>query len=174
VGKLLGRQQGCKSGLGSFSAPTGDTLQVAALAVVNAFGDVRDPDTGRLVAGARETITSHRLADSGKLIRRGVASEALERARGESTTLGLVATNARLAPLEAQKVAKMASAAFHSTISPSATMVDGDLCFCLSTGGVTAELHRVGLWARFALERAILQAVLTARSAAGLPAARDL
>jgi L-aminopeptidase/D-esterase-like protein len=52
VGKILGMSHAMKSGVGSFTVTLPGGAMVSSLAVVNAFGDVRDPATGKILAGA--------------------------------------------------------------------------------------------------------------------------
>jgi len=171
VGKLFGISQATKSGLGSAALNLPGGLKVAALAVVNAFGDVRDPATGVLLAGAREAPDSSTLADTAAAMRRGVLPRGY---KPENTTLALVATNARLTKLEATKIAQMAQHGLVRAISPVHTTLDGDLVISLATGEVEAETNEVGVAAAEAVTEAILRAVKTATSLGGLPAWRDL
>ncbi|MCD6499562.1 MAG: P1 family peptidase [Deltaproteobacteria bacterium] len=174
VGKLFGPGQSCKSGLGTAGAVRDDGLAVGALAVVNAFGDVRDPQSNRLLAGLRRTPESNELADTSDLLRRGDAPNLVLGAKPEATTLAVVATNAHLDSVHAAKIASMAAGALHACLSPAATHVDGDIVFCLGIGNVEVDMHQVAVLARDRLEEAIVSAVLQAQSAGGLPAARDL
>jgi L-aminopeptidase/D-esterase-like protein len=171
VGKLFGISQATKSGLGSAVMNLPGGLEVGALAVVNAFGDVRDPATGALVAGAREAPDSRRLADSAAAMRRGVLPRGY---RPENTTLAVVATNARLNKLQATKVAQMAQHGLVRAISPVHTTLDGDLVISLATGEVEGETNAVGIAAADAVAEAIVRAVKMATSLGGLPAWRDL
>jgi L-aminopeptidase/D-esterase-like protein len=174
LGKLFGIGQAMKSGLGTASAECPGGLQVAALAVVNAFGDVRDPATGRLIAGARESPESDRLVDTAVAMRRGVVRRGYA---GENTTLAVVATNARLTKVQATRMAQMAHQGMVRTISPVHTTLDGDLVIGLAAGpaegGIEPEANAVGLAAADAVAEAILRAVKTATSLGGLPAWRD-
>lgn len=174
VGKVLGIECACKSGLGSAGVVTEDGLQVGGLAVVNAFGDVRDPESGKLVAGARISAQSRKLVDTSALARLGGKPSFGTPGPVESTTLLVAATNARLDRLEVRKVAQMAAGALFACLSPPSTMVDGDVVFFLSVGSFPAELHRVSILARDVLEASILRAVRSACAAGGLPAHRDL
>lgn len=171
VGKLFGISRATKSGLGSAALNLPGGLKVGALAVVNAFGDVRDPATGVLLAGARNAPDSRTFADTAAAMRRGVLPR---RYRPENTTLALVATNARLTKLEATKIAQMAQHGLVRAISPVHTTLDGDLVISLATGEVEAETNAVGVAAAEAVAEAILRAVKTATPLGGLPAWRDL
>ena len=175
LGKLFGIDQAMKSGLGTAGLESSDGLRVAALAVVNAFGDVRDPVTGRLLAGARDSQAGIRLVDTAAAMRRGVVRRGYA---GENTTLAVVATNARLTKVQATKMAQMAHQGLVRTIAPVHTSLDGDLIIGLGTdhaqGGIEADLNAVGLAAADTVAEAVVRAVKTATTLGGLPAWRDL
>ncbi len=174
VGKLLGPGRAMKCGLGSASLRLPNDLVVAALVAVNAAGDVVDPATGRLVAGAR-SADGRSLAGTVRLLLEGRLA-GLPDTRGENTTIGVVATNAALSKSEATKVAQMAHDGLARTLNPVHTPLDGDTLFCLATGklGQSPGAGVVGTLAAEAVSRAVLRAALTATGIAGLPAARDL
>jgi L-aminopeptidase/D-esterase-like protein len=171
VGKLYGIGQAMKSGLGTADVDLPGGVQVAALAVVNAYGDVRDPSTGRLLAGAREAPTARRLVDTAAAMRRGVTRKGYT---AESTTLAVVATNAHLTKAQATKMAQVAQHGLVRTIVPVHTTLDGDLVISLATGTVEADLNAVGLAAADAVAGAVLRAVTKATTLGGLPAWVDL
>ena len=171
VGKVHRIGRAMRGGLGSASRRLGE-LVVGAVVVVNAVGDVRDPNTGALVAGAREAPDSLRLVDSAKALAGG---RVLERfAAPEHTTIGAIATNARLSKPEAAKLASLAMLGFARALSPPHTAFDGDTLFALSVGDVPADITRLGLAAAEAVADAIVRGVRAATSLPGLPAARDL
>jgi L-aminopeptidase/D-esterase-like protein len=175
VGKLFGIRQAMKSGLGTAGRELPGGVMVAALAVVNAFGDVRDPQTGKLLAGARESPESLGLVDTAAAMRRGTVRRGFN---VESTTLAIVATNARLTKVQATKMAQMAQQGLVRTIVPVHTTLDGDLVIALATGpaegGIEADLNAVGLAAADAVADAILRAIRKATPLGGLPAWADL
>jgi len=173
VGKVLGMERAMKGGLGtaSVSVPwTEGPLIVGALVAVNAFGDVRDPATGHILAGPR---VDDKPADSIALLPR-VMMNGETGFVGENTTIGLVATNARLTKAQATKVAQMAQDGLARTIYPAHTMRDGDTVFAVSTGEVNAPVDVVGALAAQVMAEAIVRAVKEAESAGGLPAYRDI
>jgi L-aminopeptidase/D-esterase-like protein len=171
VGKLLGIGQATKGGLGSACLEGPEGLLVGALAVVNAFGDVVDPATGEIVAGARTAPDRLEFADAAALIRRGIVRQRF----GEpNTTIGVVATNARLSREQAQKIAQMGQNGLARTIQPVHSLFDGDMVFVLAHPEVAADLHVVGLLAQTALETAILDAVRQADGLGLLPSCRDV
>lgn len=172
VGKLMGPKRAMKAGIGSAAVTLPDGLVVAALVAVNAVGDIIDPATGRVVAGVR-TEDGRSLADARSLLRSGARS----RARGgENTTIGVVATNARLTKAQAKRMAQMAHDGFARAIAPAHTPGDGDTVFALATGTLAgeADLLTIGALAADVMAEAIVRA---ARQSAGLPdwpAARSL
>ena len=171
VGKLGGVARATKGGLGCAVGEL-EGVHLGAIMAVNAVGDVRDPDTGGLIAGAREAPDSLRLVDSARELAGG---RALERfAAPENTTIGAVATNARLSKPEAAKVASLAMLGYARALSPPHTAFDGDTLFALSVGDLPADITRLGLAAADAVAHAIVRGVRAATSLPGLPAARDL
>jgi len=172
VGKLFGVTRAVRGGVGTASARVDDAI-VGALVAVNAVGDVRDPETGRLIAGTRDAPEGRRLIDTGRVLREG--GGALGRFGGPGhTTIGVVATNARLTKPEAAKLAALGLVGFARALSPPHTAFDGDTLFALSVGDVPADLTRLGLAAADAVARAIGRGVRAATSLPGLPAASDL
>ena len=171
VGKLYGIGRAMKAGLGSAGLDLPGGVQVAALVVVNAYGDVRDPSTGRLLAGAREAPKGHRLVDTAAAMRRGMIRKGYT---AESTTLAVVATNAQLTKAQATKMAQVAHHGLVRTIVPVHTTLDGDLVIGLATGTVEADLDALGLVAADVVSEAVLRAVTKATALGGLPAWADL
>jgi L-aminopeptidase/D-esterase-like protein len=172
VGKLTGLDRAMKGGIGSAAVTLPDGLRVAALAAVNALGDVVDPASGAVVAGARADDGS--LRDVRKLLRSGAP---LQRPRvAENTTLAVVATNAQLTKAEANRVALMADAGIARAVTPAHTTADGDTVFALATGRWRgrADLNEIGALAADVLAEAIVRAVKQATVVAGIPAARDI
>jgi L-aminopeptidase/D-esterase-like protein len=172
VGKLAGRTRAMKGGIGSAAIVLPDGLIVAALVAVNAAGDVIDPATGRVVAGVR-SADGKGLADVRQLLHSGLAVPGRP---GESTTIGVVATNARLTKTQATKVAQMAHDGLARAISPVHSPLDGDTIFALATGTRTepADLLTIGALAADAAAEAVVRAVRAATGIPGFPAARDL
>ncbi len=173
VGKLLGPDRAMKSGLGTAAIRLPSGAIVGALVAVNALGDVVDPATGRLLAGAR--------TQDGKQV--GGAMEALLAGQtpgrplgGRNTSIGVVATNLTLTKAEATKVAQMAHDGLARSIRPVHTPWDGDTLFALSTGSVKLEEPAllVGTLAAEAVARAVVRAVMKAKGLPGLPAASEL
>lgn len=171
LGKALGMARAMKSGIGSATVRMGGDRQgviVSAMAAVNAFGDIRNPETGKLIAGARIAPDSADLADATRVLVEGRRSEATF-PRGENTTLVVVATNAKLDSVQARKLAQLAQAGLTAAITPAHTMVDGDLIVALSHGEEKAEMISLGAAAAQAVSRAIVRAAMMAPTLGGLP-----
>ena len=172
VGKSAGPGRGMKGGIGTAAIELPGGLIVAALMAVNAVGDVIDPATGEVVAGVRGE-DGKSLADARQLLRSG----ALVRGRvGRNTTIGIVATNARLTKTEATKVAQMAHDGLARAVVPAHTPSDGDTIFALALGNWEGDVSvsTIGALAAEAVSDAILSAVENAESIPGFPAASDL
>jgi L-aminopeptidase/D-esterase-like protein len=165
VGKILGMAQAMKSGVGGFTVELANGVKVASLVAVNAFGDVRDPATGKIVAGARIAPGSREFAGTEEQMKRRPATGF----GGGNTTLAVVATNARLTRVQARKLAQFASLGMARTIYPVNTMFDGDIAFALSLGDHTADLNTLGVAAAEAVAAAILRAVRLAKTLGGVP-----
>jgi len=173
VGKALGLKSAVKGGIGTASERLADGTVVGAIVAVNAFGDIVDYATGEVIAGPRRPDKSGFVSTLGRLS----AGRKPRSSGGESTTIGVVATSARLDKEGANKVAQMAHDGLALAVRPAHTMGDGDTIFALATGrrrlgrgGVTA----IGAIAARVVARAIASGVREAGSLAGVPAARDL
>ena len=173
VGKMGGMKRAMKGGLGSASITLPDGLVVAALVAVNARGNIVDPSTGGMVAGAR-TEDGKSIGDIHAMMRDG--AHEFEALPLQNTTLGVVATNARLTKAQAKKIAEMAHDGFARAIVPAHTSGDGDTIFALATGTRTGDVStdRIGALAADAMVEAILRAIRAAKSIPGFPAASDL
>ena len=165
VGKVLGPPGAMKGGLGTWAERAGEVV-VGALAVVNAFGDVRD-DAGRIIAGARRGTG---FVDAAQyLAHGGVPGGSFARA-GANTTLIVVATNAQVDRLGLAQVARAAADAMAQRITPVGTAFDGDLVFALSAGEQPAPTPvMIELLAQRAAAAAIERAVRTATGTKEVP-----
>jgi L-aminopeptidase/D-esterase-like protein len=170
-----------KSGTGGASLNLGRGVVVGAIAVVNAFGDILDPSSGEIVAGARSFQRGPLrigepgyFADTMAVMRTLVGRTILTFAMREHTVIAVVASNARLNKEQTNKVAQMAQDGIARTVRPAHTMLDGDTVFALSTGKVKADVNIVGAFAAEVLAQAILRAVRSAGSVGDLPGAADL
>ena len=174
VGKLFGIERAMKGGIGTASLRVG-AVTVGALVAVNAIGDVVDPASGRVLAGARTADGAAPLDSVAAILRGELPARALA---GMATTIGVVATDAALTKAQAGKLATMAHDGLARCIRPAHTMTDGDTLFALATGGSgrSGDMTVLGVMAAEATARAVVNAV---RAATGLrqpplPAARDL
>jgi len=177
VGKILGLGQCMKSGMGTASQQIGAGVIVGAIVAVNAFGDVIDPSTGQIIAGARSKDvgplhigTPGYFANTLQVMQTLIGRIALGFGSRGNTVIGVVATNARLDKEAANKVAQMAHDGLARTIRPAHTMLDGDTIFALATGEHAADVNIVGAFAAEVFAQAILRAVRAAKSIAGIPA----
>jgi L-aminopeptidase/D-esterase-like protein len=169
VGKVGGPATMMKGGLGTASWGQGD-LVVGAIVAVNCLGDVLDPVTGRILAG---TLTPDRKEFAGSM---KILCNAPKEQKGfpTNTTIGIVATNARLTKAMATRVAVMAHDGFARSIQPAHTLSDGDTIFCLSTGDKTADVTTIGAIAAMVTARAVVQGITHAEGLHGVPAHRDM
>jgi L-aminopeptidase/D-esterase-like protein len=167
VGKLFGMAQAMKSGIGTYTVTLPGGVMVAALVAVNALGDVRDLATGSFIAGLRASAGSPELGDTEREMKRGAVVGAVNAPR--NTTLAVVATNAKLDKVQANKLAQFASLGMARTIYPVNTMVDGDIVFALSLGAQAGDINTLGVAAAEALAQAILRAVKLAKTLGGVP-----
>ena len=168
VGKLLGREGWCKGGLGAASVRLHDGVTVAALAVVNAFGDVLD-ERGEVIAGAWAPERGFVRASSHALRE----PSPHPRLAPGNTTLAVVATDGRLTKAEAAHVARMASAGVCRAVAPVHTPLDGDVVFALSTGARRGSPFLCGVAGAEAVADAVRDAVRAATSVRGVPTAAD-
>ena len=165
IGKLFGIRQAMKGGIGSYTVTLPGGVLVSALVAVNALGDVRDPATGKIVAGARKTASSREFIDSQAEMKRGATIGAAP----SNTTLAVVATNARLNKVQANKLAQFASLGMARTLYPVNTMADGDIAFALSLGAEQSDIDNLGVAAAEAVAQSILRAVRLAKTLGGVP-----
>jgi len=177
VGKILGLGQCMKSGIGTASLEIGAGVIVGAIVAVNAFGDVLDPTTGQIIAGARSKDVGPLhigapgyFADTLRVMQTLIGRTVLGFGSRGNTVIGVVATNARLDKEATNKVAQMAHDGLARTIRPAHTMVDGDTIFALATGEHAADVNIVGAFAAEVFAHAILRAVRAAKPIAGIPA----
>jgi L-aminopeptidase/D-esterase-like protein len=158
VGHILGPQGRMKGGLGTAVIDLADGLLVGALFAVNCFGDVIDPDSDQILAGARK-LPENEFVDTIQVLRQGVSGFS----RQGNTVIGVVATNATLTKETANKAAQMAHDGLARAIRPAHTMFDGDTIFALATGQHPADdVNLIGAFAAEATAQAIINAVQSA------------
>ncbi len=169
IGIAGGPSNVMKGGLGTASIRNGD-LVVGVIIAVNSLGDVIDPKTGEILAGALDSDGNFRSVNE---LMRGSWNEYSEQFM-KNTTIGVVATNADLTKAEAKRVAMVSHDGMARAINPSHTTTDGDTMFCMSTGGVKSALDAVCVLAADATSLAIIDAVKSAVSMFGVKSYSEL
>lgn len=169
IGKILGLEGVMKGGLGTSSQKIANDVIVAAIVVVNAVGDVVDPHTGAILAGARNPNGGW--LDSGAAIKNMPPPTP---PAATNTTIGVVATNAALTKGEANIVAMMAHNGIARAIRPAHTMFDGDTLFVLGAGTARGDISAIGHTASEVVAEAIVRAVRAASSLHGVPSMKEL
>ena len=170
VGKLAGMETCMKSGIGSYAVQLGP-LQIGAIVVVNALGDVYDWKTGRKMAGLLKP-DKRGFRDSVALMEESIAIH--ENRFAENTTIGAIVTNAAFTKTQLCKIAGMAHNGYARSIRPVHTSADGDSIYALSVGEISADMDLVGTLAAQVMSEAILRGVTSAESAYGFLAAKEL
>lgn len=170
VGKIRGMEHAMKGGLGAYCVQVGN-MMVGAVVAVNCLGDVIDPSTGKIVAGAFQENPFNFLDCEAGMIEQ---HETISNAFAGNTTIGIIVTNVAMTKAQATKVASMAHDGYARTMRPAHTMFDGDTIFALSVGKVTVDINVVGLLAARVMEQAILCAVQKATSLGGYKAYQDI
>lgn len=181
VGKLFGIGRAMKGGIGTASVRVG-SITVGAIVAVNAVGDVIDPRSGTVIAGARTVDGGHPLRTADAMLRgQWPAASAPVTPPGAATTIGLVACDAVLDKARVRKLAQIAHDGLARTIDPAHTLYDGDTVFALATGaaGQGADPTVLGVAAAHAMAEAVLRAVrraegVTLPGGVRLPSAREL
>jgi L-aminopeptidase/D-esterase-like protein len=171
VGKLYALSKAMKGGVGTASVAMPDGVIVAALVAVNAFGDILDNLTGKIIAGARTGEDAFTFAGTVDAMKRG---DVRKQFGIDNTTLAVVATNAQFSKREMTKVAQMAQAGLIKTVTPVHTTFDGDLVLAVSVGEVKGEVNRIGVLGEFVVAEAIKRAIKKADGFGKLPAFRDI
>lgn len=174
VGKALGGQYAMKGGVGTWSVRAGDVV-VGALAVVNAFGDVKD-EYGAIIAGARKE--SGGFADSAAYLAKGgltqgALSPPYRTSAEHQTTLVVVATNVALGRIQLGGVAHAGGDALARRIVPIGSAFDGDVIFACSVGSIEAPPIQIEQMAREAVEMALELGVRLAKGRDGVPGLAD-
>ena len=173
VAKARGIERALKGGIGTAAERTTSGIVVSALVAVNCWGEITDPDSGRVIAGPRGEKPA--TFDSTVEAMREAPPLSPFLTVSANTTLGVVATDALLSKENAYRLAIMAQAGLARTIRPAHSPVDGDTIFALATGAneLPTDLLQLGTLAARAVERAIVRAVTTATGVAGIPSARE-
>ena len=170
VGKIFGGLRCMKSGLGTASFKSQELI-IGAIVAVNCLGDVIDPENGEIIAGVLSEDRKD-FANTMSFLRN--FPQKTKDNFSKNTTIGVIATNAKLTKAGAAKVAIMAQDGYARAIIPSHTMFDGDTIFCMATGEVEAGVNVVGAIAAEVMARAIVKAVKNAEPSFGLKSYQDL
>jgi L-aminopeptidase/D-esterase-like protein len=176
IGKIFGFDRAMKGGIGT-AAVTVDGVTVGAIVACNALGDVIDPDTARVIAGAR-TADGRALLDTRRALLRGEAPKPI--LAGSNTTIGVIATDAVLTKVQAGRLATQGHDGLARAINPVHTLSDGDTLFALATGasGKGLGMMTLGAMAAEACALAVVRAIRAARGLSvgdlHLPAAGEL
>lgn len=170
VGKVNGMDTAMKTGIGSYAVQIGD-LQIGAIVVVNALGDIYDHHTGRQIAGL--------LNEEGTGLRSTLeymsqSTVIIDNKFTGNTTLAVIITNASFGKAQLCKIAGMGHDGFARSINPVHTSADGDSIYAVSVGTVQADQDLVGTLGAEVISEAIMRAVRDADSAYGLPSAYEL
>lgn len=171
VGKMLGFDFAMKGGVGFVSRTIGETV-IAALVVVNAAGNIVDPTTGQIIAGARNP-TGSGFVDTTEVLQQRLLHAMNPWGGRSNTTLAVVMTNVALSKVGCTKVAQMAHDGFARAIHPVHTAVDGDIVFALSSGEQIGDASIVGALAAEVVAEAVLAGVRAAETLHGIPASQD-
>ena len=195
VGKALGLERATKGGLGCSAMKLSGGFTVAALVVVNAYGDVVDYTSGRLIAGPRsesepgsEQESRSSLVNTVEWLTQGDPGDRRDAGATSgdddtgiaNTTIGVVATDASLTREEANFLAQVSHDGLALAIRPCHTIRDGDTMFALATGqnvGPDAgrvDLTLLGAAAVEVTAQAVLRAISTATGLGGIPASSEL
>lgn len=155
VGKLMGMKRATKTGLGIHAVQCGD-LKIAAVVVLNAFGDVFNPDNGEKIAGLMDEKRVGFVDLEESFIRMIHKPSDLF---NSNTTIGCVITNAKFDKSKLNKIASMTRNAYARCINPVGTMADGDSIYACSVGNVVSDVNLVGTLSAKVMQKAILKAV---------------
>ncbi|MDO4804346.1 MAG: P1 family peptidase [Lachnospiraceae bacterium] len=170
VGKIGGMETAMKTGIGSYAVQVGE-LQVGAIVVLNALGDVFDYRTGKQIAGFL-TPDKRKLRSTMEHMKESI--RVVDNKFVGNTTLAVIITNAKFSKAQLCKIAGMGHDGYARSINPVHTSADGDSIYAVSTGTVEADQDLVGCLAAEVISEAIIRAVMSAKGAYGLVAAEHL
>ncbi len=156
VGKIKGPEYAMKGGIGSYSIKLDNGLVVSALIAVNAFGDVYED--GNVIAGVLDN-TKTKVLNSYELMKQGVNKGGFSI---DNTTIGIVATNAKLDKAGCKKISQMAHDGYARAIFPIHTPHDGDTIFTMATGEIETDITLLGSIAAEVVEKSIVNAIKNA------------
>ena len=168
VGKIKGWEYVTKGGIGSYSIKLDNGLIVSALVAVNAFGDVYE--NGKVIAGTLDNEKKN-ILNSYELMKNGVNKGGFSI---DNTTIGIVATNAKLDKAGCKKVSQMAHNGYAKAIFPIHTPHDGDTIFTIATGEVETDITLLGSLATEVIEKSIINAIKNADSVGQIHSYKDI
>lgn len=154
VGKICGNERATKTGLGIYAVSVGE-LQMAAVVVLNALGDIFDPKTGTQIAGLHTEDGSGFASTCQELYKLSQRTDLFN----NNTTIGAIITNGAFSKAELNKIASMTRSAYSRCINPVGTMADGDSIYAVSIGNVPADINMAGTLAAEVMAEAIQKAV---------------
>lgn len=169
VSKLMGEDYLVKGGLGSASIKLND-LVVSAMVSVNCVGDVYDYKTMKQLTGPYDR-KNKKMYSSVEILKNGYLEDELA---NRNTTIGIVATNAKLNKAQANKIAEMSHNGYARSINPIHTSLDGDTIFACSTNKIEANIDLLGTLASEVMSMAITNAILNSRSYSEIPSYSDI
>ncbi len=164
VGKICGREKATKTGLGMYAVSIRE-LKIAAVVVLNAFGDIFNPATGEQIAGPKKPDGSGFFDTREELYRISQRTDLFQRDPNSktNTTIGAIITNGAFSKAELNKLASMARCGYARCINPVNTMADGDSIYAASIGNIPADLNVAGTLAAEVMAEAIQVAVKAAK-----------
>lgn len=177
VGKILGADYAMKSGLGFYAVQI-DDVKVGAVVSVNAFGDIYDYDSGKMIAGLLNENKDGFRSSEKELIKitqnKNLTFTSTAKDIVTNTTIGAIITNAKFTKSQMGKIASMAHNGFARTIKPVHTTLDGDSIYAMSVGDINANLDAVGTIAAIVMGRAVNNAVKSAEASHGFKCFNDI
>ena len=136
-----------KSGLGFYALQIGN-LKVGAIVSVNAFGDIFDYESGKMIAGLLNIDKKGFRNSEEELIKiaedKSLSFDIEKNNSITNTTIGTIITNAKFTKSQMGRIASMSHNGFARTIKPVHTTLDGDSIYAMSVGNVKANLDAVG------------------------------
>lgn len=168
VGKIKGPEYAMKGGIGSYSIKLENGLVVSALIAVNAFGDVYEG--GKVIAGVLDNSKT-KILNSYELMKQGINKGGFSI---DNTTIGVVATNAKLDKAGCKKISQMAHDGYAKAIFPIHTSHDGDTIFTMATGEVEVDITLLGSLAVEVVEKSIINAIKNSSSVKNILSYKDM
>lgn len=168
VGKIKGPSFAMKGGIGSYSIKLDNGLVVSALIAVNAFGDVYED--GKVIAGVLNEDKT-KILNSYELMKTGINKGGFSI---DNTTIGIVATNAKLDKSGCKKVSQMAHNGYAKSIFPIHTPHDGDTIFTIATGEIETDITLLGSLATEVVQKSVINAIKNANSVNNILSYKDM